>query len=128
MPDALTRKAVIDRDGYHCRFCGVPVIDPNLRRLFSNAYPKSVTWGSTNNKQHAAFQCMWLQYDHILPNSRGGDSAVSNVVVTCAPCNFGRMDATLTEARLYDPLTLDPPVVWDLHAEWDGLERFRLIV
>lgn len=125
MPDAATRKAVIARDGYHCRFCGVPVIDPGLRRMFTLAYPEAVAWGSTNGSQHAAFQCMWLQFDHLLPNSRGGNSLVGNVVITCAPCNFGRMEATLEEAYLINPLMLDLPIVWDLHAAWDGLERFR---
>ena len=125
MPNALTRRAAIDRDGRHCRFCGIPVIDPALRRLFNNAYPTVVRWGSTNDSQHAAFQCMWLQFDHILPNSRGGTSDLENIVVACAACNFGRMEATLQEAGILDPLTLSPPVIWDGHAEWDGLERLR---
>ena len=125
MPDSTTRKAAIARDGYHCRFCGIPVIDPALRKLFVQSYPVAVSWGPTNQSQHAAFQCMWLQYDHILPSSRGGDSTLDNIVVACAPCNFGRMEATLEEARLFHPLELTPPVVWEYHAELDGLERFR---
>ena len=43
---------------------------------------------------------MWLQFDHLLPNQGGGDSKLDNVVVTCAPCNFGRMDHTLEEVGL----------------------------
>ena len=125
MPDANTRSRVIVRDGHHCRFCGVPVIDPALRKMFVTAYPLAVGWGSTNESQHAAFQCMWLQFDHLLPNSRGGSSDFDNIVITCAACNFGRMEATLEEARLINPLLSDPPVVWERHAEWDGLERFR---
>ncbi len=128
MPGATTRREATDRDGYHCRFCGIPVIDPSLRQLFKAAYPTVVGWGSTNASQHAAFQCMWLQFDHIIPNSRGGTSDLHNIVVACAACNFGRMEATLAEAGLLDPLTLDPPVVWDGHSEWDGLERFRRLV
>lgn len=125
MPSVETRKAMIARDGHHCRFCGIPVIDPDIRRLLVRTYPKAVSWGSTNVAQHAAFQCMWLQFDHILPNSRGGDSTVENMVITCAPCNFGRMEATLEEARLCNPLCTPAPVLWDRHAEWNGLERFR---
>ena len=26
--------------------------------------------GSANASQHAAFRCLWLQFDHVLPNSR----------------------------------------------------------
>lgn len=125
MPGSETRRAMIARDGYHCRFCGIPVIESDIRRLLVKAYPAAVTWGSTNTAQHAAFQCMWLQFDHILPNSRGGDSSLGNMVVTCAPCNFGRMEATLEEARLINPLSSPVPVIWGHHSEWDGLERFR---
>lgn len=125
MPNVSTRRAAVARDGYHCRFCGIPVIDPTVRHLFSKAYPTVVRWGSTNDSQHAAFQCMWLQFDHLLPNSRGGTSDLENIVVACAACNFGRMEATLYEARILDPLSLTPPIIWDGHAEWDGLERCR---
>lgn len=116
---------MIDRDGFHCRFRGIPVIDPDLRRLIVKAYPGAVSWGSTNAAQHAAFQCMWLQFDHILPNSRGGDSSPENMVVIYATCNSGRMEATLEGARLINPLSNPVPVVWGHHAEWDGLEQFR---
>ena len=127
MPNSATRKAALERDGYHCRFCGIPVIDSQERRLVQAAYPAAVKWGPTNHSQHAAFQCMWLQFDHILPSGRGGDSSLKNIVVACAPCNFGRMDATLAEAQLFDPLTFDPPITWGGHALWDGLERFRIL-
>ena len=128
MPGTAIRKAAIERDGHHCRFCGIPVIDPAIRRLVMAAYPGAVRWGTTNDSQHAAFQCMWLQFDHIVPNSRGGDSALDNIVVTCAACNFGRMHATLEEAQLVHPLTLDPPVAWERYADWDGLERLRSVL
>jgi hypothetical protein len=95
MPDRTTKSAVLARDGYHCRFCGLPVIPPAIRDVMRRTYPHAVSWGSTTGSQHAAFQCLWLQFDHVLPNSRGGASTVDNVVVTCAPCNFGRMETTL---------------------------------
>jgi hypothetical protein len=124
MPGILTRKKALARDGHHCRFCGVPVIDPMVRRNLSVMYPDAVRWGSTNSSQHAAFQCMWLQFDHILPNSRGGDSSFDNIVIACAACNFGRMGATLEEARLRNPLHFDPPISWNHHHAWNGLEYF----
>ena len=124
MPTLETQAAVIQRDGYHCRFCGLPVIRPAVRDLIRRAYPDVLGWGSTNPSQHAAFQCLWLQFDHVLPNSRGGPSTVENVVVTCAPRNFGRMEATLEEARLVDPLARPTPRNWAGFDSWDGLERF----
>ena len=127
MPKTATKKAVVERDGYHCRFCGIPVVDPAIRTLLNREYPDTVTWTNRNAGQHAAFQCMWLQYDHVLPNSRGGESSLENVVVTCAPCNFGRMETTLAEAYLLNPLSLPLEPRWDGFAAWDGLERLRQI-
>ena len=66
---------------------------------------------------------MWMQYDHVLPNSRGGTSGTHNIVVTCAPCNFGRMEFTLEENLLIDPRTAPFEPSWDGFEAWDGLER-----
>ena len=75
--------------------------------------------GDTDQTQHAGFQCLWWQYGHLLPHSRGGGNGIDNVAITCAPCNYGRGDDTLEERRLIDPRTR--PVG---RAGWDGLERF----
>src|SRR5262249_18207425 len=50
------RLRVIARDGYHCRFCGIPVIDAGIRNMLRVAYPNVVRWGRKNRDQHAAFQ------------------------------------------------------------------------
>jgi 5-methylcytosine-specific restriction endonuclease McrA len=63
---------------------------------------------------------MWLQYDHLLPHARGGTNDLGNIVITCAPCNFARMNYTLEEIGLLDPRTREP-----VRSDWDGLERFR---
>lgn len=116
MPIAAVRRKARERDGYHCRFCGIAVIDKSIRTLLSAAYPEALAWGRRNADQHAAFQCMWLQYDHLMPNGRGGDSSLDNVVVTCAPCNFGRMERTLAEVGVLPPAA---PTA----SAWDGLMR-----
>lgn len=125
MPTPATQRAVLERDGYFCRFCGIPVISAFVRKLMQIAYPEAVKWPATNLGQHAAFQCMWLQFDHIIPNSRGGRSDLENVVVTCAPCNFGRMEYTLEEAGLMHPLQNGSRVLPLGLGDWDGLERLR---
>jgi len=84
------------------------------------AYPSALPWGKENKSQHAAFQAMWLQYDHILPHARGGNNALNNVLITCAPCNFGRMSYTLKEVGL-----AHPPERGAQRSSWDGLERFK---
>jgi hypothetical protein len=60
MPELVIKREVVKRDGYHCRFCGIPVIDEKVRRVLHGAYPNALRWGPTNAGQHSAFQCMWL--------------------------------------------------------------------
>jgi len=118
IPNAAEKAELHRRDGFHCRFCGVPVIRVEVRKLLQQAYPNALQWGSRNSNQHAAFQAMWLQYDHVLPHARGGGNGNDNVVITCAPCNFGRMDHTLEEVGLLDPREIEP-----IQSDWDGLDR-----
>ena len=103
MPGKEDLLKIIARDGYNCRFCGIPVIPPDVRNALSDAYPEAELWGSRNSDQHAAFQCLWLQFDHIVPHCRGGENAPDNVVITCAPCNYGRGYWLLEEVGLIDP-------------------------
>jgi hypothetical protein len=118
MPTSEEKRLLHQRDGYRCRFCGIPVIRGEIRKKLRSLYPDVIPWGKANISQHAAFQAMWAQYDHILPHARGGDNALNNIVVSCAPCNFGRMGYILDEVGLQDPM-LRPPV----QSSWDGLER-----
>jgi 5-methylcytosine-specific restriction endonuclease McrA len=118
MPSPAVKSEVLRRDGYHCRFCGITVIRKEIREQIRKLYPDLKVWGRRNADQHAALQAMWLQYDHLLPHSRGGTNDPANVVITCAPCNYGRMQHTLEEVGLLDPLSRDP-----VRSTWDGLER-----
>jgi hypothetical protein len=120
MPTTAEKQSLHERDGFHCRFCGIPLIRKEVRERIKKAYPEALPWGSRNIDQHAAFQAMWLQYDHLLPHARGGDNRLDNLLITCAPCNFGRMNWTLDEVGLIDPRTR-PPV----RSDWTGLEEFR---
>ncbi|MHA3976381.1 HNH endonuclease [Halovulum sp. GXIMD14794] len=118
MPSVAIKRALIERDGHHCRFCGIPVIRSEVRTLLRKAYPDALRWGSTNSSQHTAFQAMWLQYDHLVSHSRGGDNGMDNMAITCAPCNFGRNDFLLEEVALLNPLYREP-----VKNDWDGLEH-----
>lgn len=120
MPNSREKAELHFRDGYHCRFCALPVIRADIRKRIVLAYPDAVPWGRTNLSQHAAFQAMWAQYDHLVPHCKGGDNTAGNMVVTCAPCNFARMDYLLEEVGLANPLLRDP-----ILSDWDGLERFN---
>lgn len=118
MPSAHEKQKLRDRDGFHCRFCGVHVIRKEVRQALKFLYPNAVLWGRKNIEQHAALQAMWLQYDHVLPHSHGGGNDIENIVITCAPCNFGRMDHLVEEIGLIDPRLRKPQV-----SEWNVLER-----
>lgn len=118
MPSASEQAAMKRRDGFHCRFCGIPVVEKRVREVLHRLYPDALPWGNRNSEQHAAFQALWLQFDHILPHARGGGNDPENVVITCAPCNYGRTDLTLQEAGLSDPRSRQP-----VKSTWDGLER-----
>ncbi len=54
---ALSRTAILARDGYTCQYCGLPL--PAAR----------------------------LTIDHVLPQSRGGAWAWTNLVAACPACN-----------------------------------------
>lgn len=123
MPGLAVQRDVIKRDGFHCRFCGIPVVSTAARLKLCASYPDVAPWGKANSDQHAALQCMWLQFDHVLPNARGGESTVENIVITCAPCNFGRMDHTLEESCLRDPRQTTNATSFQPVLAWDGLER-----
>ena len=123
-PDRIIAPAikaeVLRRDGYRCRYCGIPVVPAEVRKLAHQLYPNAVPWrNSAVSEQHAAFQCLWLQYDHVEPHSHGGRSSLENVVISCALCNYGKDRYTLRQLDLEDP-RLHPPIPTD----WDGLVRF----
>lgn len=124
-PDRLIapaiRSAVLRRDGCRCRYCGIPVVHADIRKLAHRAYPVAVPWEPYDvTKQHAGFACLWLQFDHVVPHSHGGRSSLDNVVISCALCNYGKDKYTLRQLDIADPF-LTPPIP----SAWDGLERFR---
>src|SRR5712692_7288419 len=66
MPTPPEKAALFERDGYHCRFCGIPVIRREIRERIRKVYPDALRWGAKNAEQHAAFQLLWATYDHVL--------------------------------------------------------------
>ncbi|HSF96943.1 MAG TPA: HNH endonuclease [Thermohalobaculum sp.] len=115
------RHAVLKRDGFRCRYCGIPVVHADIRKIAVKLYPDVVVWDSRDAaKQHAGFQCLWLQFDHVEPHSHGGRSTEENLVVSCALCNFGKDKHTLRQLGLEDPRLRAPDPM-----DYDGLERLR---
>lgn len=119
MPGAETKRAILARDGFHCRFCEMPVMHKGTILRIASAYPDSARWTDVAANQHRFFQAANLQYDHIVPHSRGGESSVENMVIACAVCNYGRMSYMLDEMNL-----LDPRAHATRQSAWDGLQGF----
>lgn len=117
---AATARMIISRDGYHCRFCKIPLIRGETRRRIQSQYPEVLRWGGGNPQKHTAFQAMEMNFDHLMPRARGGSREVENMIATCAPCNCGRMELTLEQVGLSIPRPRG-----DSNSTWDGLERFR---
>ncbi|MDZ7618434.1 MAG: HNH endonuclease [Patescibacteria group bacterium] len=67
---ALNRRAVLARDGHVCQYCG--------RRLPTHQ----------------------LSIDHVIPRSRGGQTAWENVVCACLACNIRKGGRTPKEAKM----------------------------
>ncbi|MEQ9326650.1 MAG: HNH endonuclease domain-containing protein [Rhodospirillales bacterium] len=121
IPQAL-KNTVLARDGYFCQFCGIPVILQQAQSVLRKFYGSEIRWGNRNAEKHTAFQALDLDFDHILPLSRGGDNSVENLIVACAPCNCGRGNWTLEEVGVLDPRN-HPRQPRSEFKEWDGLTR-----
>lgn len=119
MPSGTEKRHIHQRDGHSCRFCGIPVIRTEVRTRMRALYPKALRWGPKELEQHAAFQAMWAQYDHVVPHAKGGTNELENIVLACAACNFGRGSYSLEEVGVADPRGRPP-----IRTAWDGLERF----
>ena len=118
------KRALVARDGHHCRLCAIPLVRPEVRKLLTNHYPDAARWtGTRHTEQHRGLQVMWLQYDHVVVHSRGGETSMDNLVVACPACNFGRDRFMMAEVRLRDPRLFPRAPTWDGWREWDGLER-----
>lgn len=112
------RHAVLARDGYTCRYCGVGVVPVEVRNLVFSLYPLVRSVKDRPHRNHAAFDALWLQYDHVVPHCHGGPSSPENVVISCGLCNYGKDQYTLAQLDLEDPRMRDP-----VASAWDGLTR-----
>ena len=122
MPSSEIKRMLHVRYGYHCCFCGTPVIRKQVRNRLISLYPDAVPWGGKKEfANHAAICVMDAQYDHVLPLSSGGGNDLENLVLTCLPCDYGRSSFTLEEMGLFDPRTRKR--VECIFSGWDGLER-----
>ncbi len=119
MPSVAGQRQIFERDGWHCRCCGVPVVSPRARASLSKRYV-ALRWGKRNSERHAGVFALMASLDHALPRSRGGNNDPANLLTVCWPCQFGRMDWTYEEVQMADPRMSAPhPRL----AGWKGLTQ-----
>jgi hypothetical protein len=118
MPTKEEEQFLIKRDGFFCRFCGIPLIRKEVRVALNKMYPNAIPWGRKNGDQHAAFQAMWMQFDHVIPHARGGKTNLENMIVSCAPCNYGRMNFLMEEVGIILSQSKRNHI-----ENWEGLEK-----
>jgi 5-methylcytosine-specific restriction endonuclease McrA len=118
------KRDLVARDGHHCRLCGIPLVRADIRKLLTAHYPEEARWtGARETQHHRGLQVMWLQFDHVTVHSRGGQTSIENLVVTCPACNYGRDRYMMSEVGLRDPRLHIRQPTWEGCKTWDGLER-----
>jgi hypothetical protein len=48
MPGLGCQRELHERDGYYCRFCGIPVVRKQVREYLRSEYPETKIWGRKN--------------------------------------------------------------------------------
>lgn len=103
-----SRRAVLQRDGFTCAYCGV--------RVGKRRRGKTLT-------RHI------FTIDHVIPLSRGGKSTWSNTVCACPQCNQRKANRTPHEANmklLWEPkrprvnylvMSGEIPAAWKIYLE-----------
>lgn len=121
MPGPKDRLTLIAKWGWNCAFCGIPLIDTKARNVLRKALGAKLRWGPANADKHSAFQCMTIEYDHVVPHAVGGSSDLANTVPCCGPCNCGKFNRTVKEMGLEDPRYREIS-----KTDWDGLTRLTV--
>lgn len=66
-----TRESIYNRDAHTCVYCG-------------------------RDHERLAIEGSYLTLDHVIPRSRGGSNAATNLVTACVDCNTSKWDALLS--------------------------------
>lgn len=87
-----------ERDGWRCRYCGLPVVwDGFFRTLFA------VKFSDVGNSVNDLWRTFGLSPDHVVPIAAGGENVPANVVTACGTCNYAKGHCLLDELGLDDP-------------------------
>jgi len=107
---AGTVESVEDYDE-EIRSPSITMMMPSVVRMLKKTRTKkaSIKFSRENVRTRDGFQCQYcaghfdaheLNYDHVLPRSRGGKTTWENVVSACYDCNAKKADRTPDEAGM----------------------------
>lgn len=82
--------------------------DVAFKEWMAQEYPPTITAAMRRQVfERDAYRCRYcggfhggLSLDHVVPQSRGGSHAISNLVTACSPCNGRKRDRTPDEAGM----------------------------
>ncbi len=114
--DRLVR-AMVERDGHHCRYCELPVVTAANRRVLHEVAPGLFPWGARDAERHPTLLLLWATPDHVVPRSSGGSDDLDNLVTACFICQFSKFNFSLSALQLDDPRDRNP-----VQDHWDGLD------
>lgn len=64
--------------------------------------------GRRNSELSGYYLVLCATLDHVVPHSLGGRTIEENLVSSCWPCNYGKMNYTLEQIGLDDPRSRSP--------------------
>ena len=91
--------AVLARDRYTCRYCGLRMVSIPVLRAVHELFPTVFRW-HLNWKTLDCNVAFWrdaTSLDHRDPVTRGGGNDAANLVTACWPCNASKGNLTLEE-------------------------------
>ncbi len=130
--DNKLKQKILDRDHYHCRYCGNKLIDKrvweNLARIADSdrlkLFRQKLIGKKTDGRNTAGnedvpglffFACPTI--DHVVPCTLGGKKHEDNLVSSCYACNFGKDQRTCDQIGIQNPFERLPKQI-----DWDGLK------
>ena len=109
---------VYKRDGYQCRYCGLRVIDTkSLLKMEKIVGKQFFQVKGKNSERHGVALALRATIDHVKPLSRGGRTRIDNLVTSCWSCNYGKLNATLEQLGISNPLKKRS----NPRSNWNGL-------
>jgi hypothetical protein len=125
---AKLQNQVFSRDYFRCRYCGNRLISQDFIRQFIKGLNSPLFQrGETNLTTHGIIHLTWPVADHVIPWNQGGRTDLSNLVSSCATCNYGKDGNTIEQIGIENPFYREPTRC-NWHGLSDKIEMLREII